>query len=155
MPIPPFNEHGLLPEGIHDCTLAEIEARLGGFQGSDRRLQLWARFTEFFAAAKASQLIEELLVDGSFVTANPDPNDIDLVLVVSARHDFTADLPPSSYNVLAQQRVRRRFGFDIVVVKNGTENLVQASECFAQLRQRPALKKDTMRIRLCFIHQNT
>ena len=31
-------------------------------------------------------------------------------------HDFEADLPPASYNVLVQQRVRRRFGFDILLL---------------------------------------
>jgi hypothetical protein len=29
--------------------------------------------------------MEAVLVDGSFVTAKPDPNDIDLVIVVGAR----------------------------------------------------------------------
>src|SRR6266545_4491026 len=99
MAIPRFNEHGLLPEGIHDCTLAEIETRFGGFQGSDRRPQLWARFKEFFAAAMAIRLIEELLIDGSFATGKPDPNDIDFVVVVSAGHDFAVDLKPGEYNL--------------------------------------------------------
>ena len=93
-----------------------------------------------------SGLIEALLMDGSFVTAEPNPNDIDLVIVVADEHDFRADLPPASYNVLAQQRVRRRFGFDIVVVKNGTEDLTWAVEFFAQVRQQPALKKGLLRI---------
>src|SRR5688572_5444141 len=69
MPIPAFDEHGSLPEGIHDCTLAEAEARFGSFQGSDRRRQLWSRFKEFFQEAKASGLVEAILLDCSFVTA--------------------------------------------------------------------------------------
>jgi hypothetical protein len=28
----PFNQDGLLPEGIHDCTLEELHSRFGGFQ---------------------------------------------------------------------------------------------------------------------------
>jgi len=36
-----------------------------------------------------------VLVDGSFVTAKPEPVDLDLVLVVSANHDFSADFQPS------------------------------------------------------------
>ena len=111
--IPPFNEHGWLPEGIHDCTMDEAAERFGGFQSSDLRPRSWARFTEFIGEVKGCGLLEAAIVDGSFVTAKPDPNDIDLVLVVAASYDFSKDLPPVQYNLLAQQRVRRRFGFDI------------------------------------------
>ena len=146
--IPPFNENGCLPDGIHDCTLQEAEERFAAFQGSDRRPQLWARFTEFMREAKACQWMEAVLVDGSFVTAEPDPRDIDLVLVVEASHDFSADLPPAQYNLLAQKRVRRRFGFDIVIVKNGSGNLEQAIAFFRQVKQRPGMKKGILRIKL-------
>src|ERR1044072_7429317 len=123
--IPALEENGLLPEGIHDCSLAEAEARFGRFQESDRRPHLWNRFMEFIREAKASGLIESIVIDGSFVTAKSSPNDIDLILLVSATYDFTADLPPHQYNILAQQRVRRRFQLDIVVTKNGSESLTQ------------------------------
>src|SRR6516225_7384705 len=132
MPIPPLGPDGLLPPGVHDCALEEIENRFAGFRGSDRRPQLWAKFKRFFQAAQASTLVEALVLDGSFVTAGPNPNDIDLVVVVSANHDFGAGLPPGQYDVLAQKRVRRRFGFDIVVAKNGSGNLAQAVAFFAQ-----------------------
>ena len=92
--------------------------------------------------------MEAVLVDGSLVTAKPDPSDIDLVLVVAANHDFSADLPPAQYNLLAQQRVHRRFGFDIVVVKDGSENLEQAIAFFQQVKQRPGVKKGILRIKL-------
>lgn len=148
MPIPPFNNHGLLPEGVYDCTLDEVQKRFGGFQGSDRRPQMWARFREFLQEAKTSGLVESLILDGSFATAQPEPNDIDIVLVVAASHDFVADLPPRQYNVLAEQRVRRRFGFDIMVVKNESDNLAQAVVFFSQVRQRPGLKKGLLRLKL-------
>ena len=146
--IPPFNENGCLPDGLHDCTLQQAAERFGTFQSSDRRPELWARFTEFMREAKACQLMEAVLLDGSFVTAKPDPNDLDLVLVVAASHDFSADLPPAQYNLLAQQRVRRRFGFDIVVVKNGSGNLEHAIAFFQQVKQRPGMKKGILRIKL-------
>lgn len=94
--IPPFNEEGLLPDGIHDCTMDEAAERFGVFQSSDRRPQLWARFAEFMREAMACRFIEAVLVDGSFVTAISNPNDIDLVLVVSASYDFSADSAPMS-----------------------------------------------------------
>ena len=94
--IPPLNETGLLPDGIHDCTLAEVGAQFGAFQGTDRRPQLWAGFTEFVREVKACGVVDVVLVDGSFVTAEATPNDIDLVLVVSANYDFSADFQPSN-----------------------------------------------------------
>jgi len=148
MAIPPFNEHGWLPEGIYNCTLDEAAQQFGAFQSSDRRPELWTRFVEFVREAKASGGIGAVLVDGSFVTAEPTPNDIDLVLVVSANHDFSVDLPLVQYSILSQRRVRRRFGFDIVVVKNDSETLEQAVAFFQQVRQRPGAKKGLVRIRL-------
>jgi len=82
VPIPVFEPSGLLPAGLHDCTFEEVETRFGSFQGSDRRPQLWANFKVFFQEAKASGLVETLLLDGSFVTSEPAPNDIDIVIVV-------------------------------------------------------------------------
>ena len=146
--IPPFNEYGWLPEGVHDCTLEEAGARFGGFQRSDRRPTLWARFVEFVSEAQACGLIEAVVVDGSFVTAEPAPQDIDLVLVVTAPQTFSVDLPPTHYNVLSHRRVRRRFGFDIVVATTNHDTLAQAVAFFAQVRQKPGAKKGLVRIRL-------
>jgi hypothetical protein len=148
MPIPAFNQLGLLPEGTHDCDVTEAQKRFGSFQGSDRRSRLWAKFMDFVRLAKTDRFIEELLIDGSFVTAKPDPNDIDVIVVVPMEHDFGADLPPHQHELLAARRVRRRFGFDMVVVKKGTENQAHAVEFFTQVRQRPGQKKGLLRIKL-------
>ena len=146
--IPPFNQYGCLPEGIHDCTIDEVAERFGAFQTSDRRPQLCARFTEFMRELKTCDFMEAVLVDGSFVTSAPEPNDIDLVLVVASSHDFSTDLPPGIYNLLAHRRVRRQFGFDIVVIKSDSENLEQAVAFFQQVKQRPGIKKGILRINL-------
>ncbi|MGH7847083.1 MAG: DUF6932 family protein [Candidatus Binatia bacterium] len=146
--IPAFNENGWLPDGIHDCTLQEAAERSGAFQSSDRRPQLWTRFIGFMREAKACPWLEVVLLDGSFVMAEPNPRDIDLVLVVAASHNFAADLPPVQYNLVAQRRVRRRFGFDILVVKNGSGDLEQAIVFFKQVKQRPGMKKGILRIKL-------
>ncbi len=70
MAIPAFNEHGLLPDGIYECTLEEVEARFGMLQDSDRRSTLWAKFREFMEDATFCKLVKAVLVDGSFVTAD-------------------------------------------------------------------------------------
>lgn len=146
--IPALNDYGYLPEGTYDCTVDEAAQRFGVFRSSDRRPRLWERFTEFIRQLKECGFVETVIVDGSFVTAKPAPSDIDLVLVVATSHDFSADLTPAHYSLLAQRRVRRRFGFDIVVVKNGSENLELAVAFFQQVKQRPSVKKGILRIRL-------
>jgi len=148
MPIPALNELGYLPLGVYDCTMGEVRERFGSFQESDRRVILWRQLREYLAAAEATNVVEELLLDGSFVTDISDPNDIDLIVVVGANHDFGADLLISAYNILAQNRVRRRFGLDIVVVKQGSEDLVDAIAFFQQVRQQPGSKKGLLRLKL-------
>lgn len=119
----------------------EVATRFGVFQTSDRRLQLWAKFTEFMWELTTYDFMEAVLVDGSFVTGTPEPNDIDLVLL-------SKDLLPVAYNLLSQHRVRRRFGFDIVVVKNESENFDQAVAFFQQVKHRPGASKGVLRIKL-------
>jgi len=148
MLIPSFNETGVLPPGVHDCTVEEIEVRFGRFHESDRRPQLWTRLKAFIELAAKSGLVEALIVDGSFVTDVAAPNDVDLVVILPENHDLGADLSPDQYNLLAQARVRRQFGFDILVVKSGTGSLTQAIEFFEQVRQRPGAKKGLLRIKL-------
>ena len=99
----------------------EAAERFGAFQSSDRRPRLWARFAEFMREVNACGLVEAVLVDGSFVTTTSDPNDIDLVLVVSASHDFEADFQPNEYNILSKRQVNRRVGFDLLVARAGSE----------------------------------
>ncbi len=148
MPIPALNEHGLLPAGIHDCTLDELKSRFGSFQISDRRNQLFRRFERFVADTQAAQFPQSLLIDGSFVTGEPTPNDIDLVLVLSRSHDVAADLPPGHYNLVSRRSVRRRYGFDIVVVRENGVEYEEAVAFFQQVRGQPALRKGILNLTL-------
>jgi hypothetical protein len=93
-----------------------------------------------------SDLIDAVLVDGSFVTAKAAPNDIDLVLVVSANHDFTSDLQPRVYNVLSKRRINRRFGFDLLVARADSEEYRRYVGFFHQVRLEPGRKKGILRI---------
>src|SRR5436190_23887234 len=98
-----FSQHGLLPNGIHECVFDEVDRRFGGFQQADRRPRLWSNFREFFHELKVARIGVALFINGSFVTGRPDPNDIDLILVLPANWDFNMDLPQSVYNLLAKK----------------------------------------------------
>ena len=148
MAIPPLNAYGWLPEGIHDCTLEEVASQFGVFQRSDRRPVLWASFLEFVREAKACGWIDAIVIDGSFVTAEATPNDIDLIVVVSASHEFSADFNPSEYNVLSKRRVNQRFGFDLLVARANSEEYHRYVAFFQQVRLAPLRKKGILRIQL-------
>lgn len=148
MPIPLLDDHGFLPVGVHDCTLEEIKARFGSFQASDRRPRLFARLETFLSEANASRLVVSVLVDGSFVTAKTEPNDIDLVLVVARNHSFVADLSPLEYNVLSKRCVHRRHGFDLLVACADSDEYRRYVRFFQQIRFAPGRSKGILRIKL-------
>lgn len=148
MPIPLLDRHGFLPAGVHDCTLDELKGRFGSFQISDQRPKLFQKFLALVAEAQAARFARCLLIDGSFVTAKPDPNDIDLVLVLPFAHDLIADLSPAQYNLVSKRRVQKRFGFDIVAVRENTVEYDEAVAFFEQVRHEPALHKGILRLSL-------
>jgi hypothetical protein len=148
MPIPPLNADGLLPVGIHDAQIDEICSPFGNFQESDRRTKLFARLSEFVQAASASGLFEELLIDGSFVTAKAVPNDIDIIAVLKPGHDFERDLPMSEYSLVSRTILRRRFGFDVIVAERASSVYRSFVEFFGRVRPAPDLKKGLLGLRL-------
>ena len=76
--LPPFDDYGNLPPGIHRCMLAEVADRFGS--GSEERVAE-IRELEWFIEAAIAAGIRRLLVNGSFVTGKLCPNDIDVVIL--------------------------------------------------------------------------
>ena len=74
-----FRDDGYLPEGLHMATEAELTFRFGASSSRRRRLVLrLRRWIELSRLTGASRF----LVDGSFVTATEEPNDIDAVVLL-------------------------------------------------------------------------
>ena len=148
MPIPALNADGFLPAGIFDCSLAEVRARFGNFQGTDTRPRLFAKLEEVVTAMQRSGLFEMLLLDGSFITAKRTPNDIDLVAVLRPGHDFERDLPMSEYALVSRAMLRRRFGFDIIVAERDSQLYGTYAEFFSRVREQPEARKGLLRLTL-------
>ncbi|MGO8925984.1 MAG: DUF6932 family protein [Limisphaerales bacterium] len=148
MPIPALNKDGLLPEGIHDCTREEIEARFDSFKGTDHRPRLWAAFHAFLEEIKAAGLGVTLLVNGSFVTAKPVREGIDLILVLPTGHDFSRDLSPIECNVLSSRRVRRRHKLDLLVTRADSDQYRLYLSLFQQVRLERGRTKGILRTRV-------
>jgi hypothetical protein len=75
--IPGFREDGYLQEGLHLAGEAEITLRFGSATSKRRilamRLRRWIQLCRSVGARR-------LFLDGSFVTAKPEPGDIDAVV---------------------------------------------------------------------------
>ena len=148
MPIPALTADGFLPTGLFDCSLAEVRARFGSFQGIDTRQRHFARLEDLVATMQRSGLFEALLLDGSFVTAKPSPNDIDLVAVLRPGHDFERDLPMSEYALVSRPMLRRRFRFDIIVAERDSQLYKTYVEFFSRVRENPEARKGLLRLTL-------
>jgi Family of unknown function (DUF6932) len=145
MPIPELNEHGFLPEGIHEASLEELRERFGRFQRTDRRPALFVKLSVYLAEVRASGLVVAVIVDGSFVTAKDEPSDIDLILVLRPDHDDRAELRPFEYNAVAKHVVRRRFRFDVVSAREGTAEYEKSLNFFQRVRDRSDLRKGVLK----------
>ncbi len=149
MPIPELNEYGLLPEGVHACTLEEIGARLGRFQRTDRRVQLFAKLCALVNEEQRAGIAIELFIDGSFVTDKAAPGDIDLVVVVPEEYNFRADMLPVEYNAVSKDHLRRRYRFEVFVTRQNSSQYHQQLGFFQRdSRVAGNSKKGILRIRL-------
>ena len=69
-------------------TLAEALSRFGG--GSAQRRTVAARLARVHRLAASTGFLARFVVFGSFVTAKPDPRDVDVVLIVEDAFDVSA-----------------------------------------------------------------
>lgn len=76
--LPPLDDQGNLPVGIHRCTTEELAARFGS--GSEERATEMSELLLFIEAARKAG-VRRLMVNGSFVTGKLAPNDVDVVFL--------------------------------------------------------------------------
>jgi hypothetical protein len=148
VPIPDLDESGFLPAGVHACTVEEIGARFGRFQGTSQRPELFARLQTYLREAGDARVAKAAVVDGSFITAEERPNDVDLITILTDDYDFRAQLRPFQYNILSTRRVRMRFGFDVLVARDNSPEYAEYVAFFQQVRGRPGLQKGLLRVEL-------
>ena len=84
MPLPELDSHGDLPVGIHQASLDEVTARFG--YGTPQRQLVTTRLLRIYDLARGTGKLERFVIFGSYVTAKPNPNDVDIILIM--RDDF-------------------------------------------------------------------
>jgi hypothetical protein len=103
MALPEFDSHGDLPTGLHRASLDEVLARFG--HDTPQRQLVTARLLRVHELASGTGKLERFIIFGSYVTAKPNPNDVDIILVM--RDDFReqesdAETAPVFHHLRAQ-----------------------------------------------------
>jgi hypothetical protein len=114
--IPPFDDSGFLPPGVHPATLAEIEDRFG-HRSELRREQMESVRWMVDLALRAG--VRRIILNGSFVTDIMEPNDVDCVLLTgrgfpkdpAAEAQLCAGLPFLEIALVRQSRFDRLVQF--------------------------------------------
>lgn len=129
-----LNDLQVLPHGIHDATMEEIRELFGEFQRSVRRMRLCDKLEEYVRELRSANLGQFLVVDGSFVMGCVDePEDVDVVLVMAATWDMPSELRPFQYNLLSKRMVKKKFPFDVFIVREGSGEEKSVVDLFSKV----------------------
>ena len=141
--IPAFRSDGYLPEGLHSANEAEVTFRFGSTTPRRRRLAL--RLRRWIVLANEIG-VRHLLIDGSFVTAKSDPDDIDAVILL-----------PANFAALIEQRNESAIELEQMLLTRRPEELFAAEdesdwndwfEFFSRTRETDGRRKGLVEIRL-------
>ena len=114
MPLPDLNESGDLPPGVHQSTMEEVIARFGSDLG--KRGLCTRRLLHIFALARQTHHLQRFILFGSFITVKPDPNDVDLVLVMDDAFRLE-DCPVEAQGLFDHAIAHARYGASIFWVR--------------------------------------
>jgi len=116
MSLPALNEAGDLPIGVHQCTWQEMEQRFG--TGTSQRLICTRRLEHVLNLARRTSRLSRFIVFGSYVTAKPEPNDIDVVLVMDDAFRLE-DCPPALSPLFEHALAQARYGASVFWIRPG------------------------------------
>ena len=114
---PDFNELGDLPVGIYRAKIADAVAHFG--RGTAQRVAVTARLERIYELARSTGCLQRFIIFGSYVTAEPNPHDVDVFLVM--RGSFQPhDAPPETQGLFRHSTAQSEFGASIFWVNAGT-----------------------------------
>jgi hypothetical protein len=82
---PEYDDNGDLPVGVHQATLAEVVEHFG--QSNSQRQAVVQRLARIYDLAQSTGQVARFIVYGSFITAKPFPNDVDIFLLMEDTFD--------------------------------------------------------------------
>lgn len=111
MPLPSITAEGLLPPGVHECSLEEAQAKFGY---GNNRSTLWSKLLDYLDRVREAGIFSAVLIDGSFITASEDVCDIDVALVIE---EFSPD-QTATLKMFTSEQVVQEFKEDFSVVSH-------------------------------------
>ena len=126
MPIPALTNYGVLPEGIHECTAAEVF--MSYCSSNSNRRKIWGLFLEVIALPRPFLWPEHIYIDGGFTSNKPQTKDIDVVLDISHLSDddaFTAFVWLSTKKDLLFSQYKVDFWLKHSLMSNNLVNFFQ------------------------------
>jgi hypothetical protein len=82
---PEFDASGDLPVGVYQATLAEVVEHFGS--ATLQRRIVAQRMTRIYDLARNTGQVARFIIYGSFITATPLPNDVDIFLLMEDTFD--------------------------------------------------------------------
>ena len=141
--IPPFRADGYLPEGLHLASEAEVTFRFGSTGSRRRRLVLRLRRWVELARQVGAQ---RLLIDGSFVTAKEEPNDLDAVILLP--NDFEPQIEQGMPPALELEEMLLTRRPDEIFAAEDTADWNDWVEFFSRTREADGRRKGLVEIEL-------
>lgn len=114
MALPTLNDAGELPIGIHQATIDEVIAQFGS--GTLQREVVTARLQRIYQIAKDTGNLQQLIIFGSYITAKPEPNDVDVVIIFNDDFDLTV-CSEEVKRLLNHQQAENEFGASIFWIR--------------------------------------
>ncbi|QDU31140.1 hypothetical protein ETAA8_62930 [Anatilimnocola aggregata] len=115
MTIPDFDAHGELPAGIWLATIAEVLERFGKF-GDLERKEASQTLAKIHELAVNTGHLQSMLVFGSYVTSKPNPNDVDVILMMDDAVD-PANCPVESRVLFDRQAANAQLGASVFWIR--------------------------------------
>ncbi len=114
MPLPEFDINGDLPVGVHLASFAEVLARFG--QSTPQRELVTTRLRRVYELASGTGKLERFIIFGSYVTAKPDPNDVDIIMIM--RDDFRQiECSVEAEPLFDHLRAQQEFGASVFAIR--------------------------------------
>ncbi len=114
MPIPPFRDDLWLPEGHHISTWEEIADIFSGEPGSKRN-EVFKNLIRWRDMVRNKGVTGLLTLNGSFISAVPNPGDFDAFFVIDEEKAAMLELDPDAMQLMNHTFCEQNYGGDIFI----------------------------------------
>ena len=116
MPLPGFDARGDLPPGVHRARFSEALQRFGATGG--RRGVCTRRLSHVYELARRTESVQRFIIFGSYVTGEPNPNDVDVVLIMNDGFRLE-ECPIEAQGLFDHAVAKARYGVSIFWIRPG------------------------------------